>query len=81
MEPTIYVEKYTSTSGEAFYDRERSTQAPGDWRAFMVTFPLREPVREIEAATVAYPTEMSPYNDLMTPQEQEVRDKEKDKAN
>ncbi|HZS38881.1 MAG TPA: hypothetical protein VFF06_18740 [Polyangia bacterium] len=69
MEPTIYVEKFDPATGEVISD-----QLPGNWRAFMVTFPLREPVREIRAAQVAYPTKLSPYDGWMVPEERAARD-------
>jgi hypothetical protein len=74
MEPTIYVEKVDPITGQVVYDRETKVQVAGNWRAFMVTFPLREPVREIEAAEVAYPTDRCAYNDWMQDHEKERRD-------
>jgi hypothetical protein len=76
MEPTIYVEKVDAVTGEPINDRDADakSQRPGNWRAFMVTFPLREPVREIEAAEIAYPTDRCAYNDWMAKHEQERRD-------
>jgi hypothetical protein len=49
----------------------RSPRSP-----FMVTVPLREPVREIEPAEVAYPTDLCAYNDWMETHEQDRRDAE-----
>jgi hypothetical protein len=72
MEPTIYVEKYDPATGRVIDKAEHARS--GNWRAFMVTFPLREPVREVQAANVAYPTELSPYNDWMEPAEKAMRD-------
>jgi hypothetical protein len=78
MEPTIYVEKIDATTGEPIDDREVAAdrQRGGNWRAFMVTFPLREPVREIEAAEVAYPAELCAYTDWMRDDERARRDAE-----
>ena len=45
----------------------------GEWRAFMVTFPLRKPVQEFEAATVAFPTETSAFDHLVTDDERDLR--------
>jgi hypothetical protein len=70
MEPTIYIEKYDPESNAVLVD----DTTPGRWRAFMVTFPLRDPVREVKAAEVAYPVPHSPYNDLMTDGERQTRD-------
>lgn len=74
MEPTIYVEKIDPSTGEIIDDRMKDVQRPGNWRVFMVTFPLREPVREIEAASVAYPTQLCAYNDWLTQPEADLRD-------
>lgn len=80
MEPTIYVEKFDPSTGETINDRPEDQRAstdqlrPGNWRAVMVTFPLREPVREIEAAEVAYPTQLCTYNDWMDDDERTLRD-------
>jgi hypothetical protein len=82
MEPTIYVEKIDRATGAIINDRDAKLEdlRPGNWRAFMVTFPLREPVREIEAAEVAYPIELSPYNDWMEEHEKELRDTQPPKS-
>ncbi|MDB4954351.1 MAG: hypothetical protein JWO36_1920 [Myxococcales bacterium] len=61
IEPTVYVEKYSPETGKIIAD----DTTVGDWRAFMVTFPLREPVREVVVATVAYPIEASPFSEYM----------------
>jgi len=80
MEPTIYVEKFDPSTGESINDRPEDARAPtdqlrpGNWRAFMVTFPLREPVREIEAAEVAYPIPLCAYNEWMNDDERARRD-------
>jgi hypothetical protein len=77
MEPTIYLEKVDPLTGEIIGRLPGTADPrPGNWRAFMVTFPLREPVREVEAATLAYPVELSPYNDWMEQGEREARDAE-----
>lgn len=70
IEPTIYVEKFDRETGEIIAD----PSAVGSWRAFMVTFPLREPVHEVEVAEVAYPIETSPYATYMSPEETQARD-------
>ena len=74
MEPTIYVEKYDPKNGEVIDDKRSAELRSGKWRAFMVTFPLREPVREIRAATIALPVESSPYSAYMTDEERRLRD-------
>jgi hypothetical protein len=40
----------------------------------MVTFPLREPIRELKTAEVAYPIQLSPYSDWMNDDERAARD-------
>ncbi len=73
VEPTIYLEKYDPVTGEAIYDRN-NPQRPGNWRAFMITFPLREPVQELEVADMALPTDMCVYEYQMTDEERALRD-------
>lgn len=74
MEPTIYVEKFNPDTGEVIDDKGSGVLRPGKWRAFMITFPLRDPIREIRAATIALPVPNSPYSDYMTPEETALRD-------
>jgi len=69
IEPTVYIEKYEPSTGAIIDD----DQMEGHWRAFMVTFPLRETVRGVHVAEVAYPIPASPYSDWMTDQERDVR--------
>jgi len=71
IEPTVYVEKYDPSTGAVIPDK----QAKGDWRAFMVTFPLRETVRGVQVAKVAYPIPTSPYEHWMDETEREARDR------
>ncbi|MBU6321312.1 MAG: hypothetical protein KGI78_00440 [Patescibacteria group bacterium] len=73
MEPTIYVEKYDPKTGEAMNDK-KSERRPGAWRAFMVTFPLIDPVREVRSAEAAYPVARSPYDPMLTGDERHTRD-------
>jgi len=70
IEPTVYVEKYDPRTGVIIDD----DQVEGHWRAFMVTFPLRETVRGVHVAEVAYPIPTSPYDNWMMNQEREARD-------
>ncbi|HVT58916.1 MAG TPA: hypothetical protein VHR45_10990 [Thermoanaerobaculia bacterium] len=70
IEPTVYVEKYDRSTG-AVIDND---QVGGHWRAFMVTFPLREAVRGVHVAEVAYPISTSPYDNWLTDPEREARD-------
>jgi hypothetical protein len=74
LEPTIYVEKYDPKTGETIAD-ERA----GTWRAFMVTFPLCEPVREVVVATLAYPVPESPFDAYMSDDERSHRSTAKDR--
>jgi hypothetical protein len=74
IEPTIYVRKYDPVTGEVIErEKDDTGEKPGLWRAVMVTFPLREPVREIQWENIAYPTALTPYDDLMTEDEQQHR--------
>jgi hypothetical protein len=73
MEPTIYVEKYDRETGRAINDKI-GERKPGAWRAFMVTFPLIDPVREIRSADAAYPVAHSPYDPMLTEDERHTRD-------
>jgi hypothetical protein len=75
MEPTIYVEKYDPETGLIMPDKNDDRN--GNWRAFMVTFPLREPIREIESARIALPTELCAYDYQMTEEERTARSREK----
>lgn len=70
MEPTIYVEKFDPVTNEAI---PKGDERVGEWRAFMVTFPLRKPVQEFEVATVAFPTETSAFDHLVTDDERDLR--------
>jgi hypothetical protein len=70
IEPTVYVEKYDPITDAVIDD----TEVEGHWRAFMVTFPLREPVRGVHVAEVAYPIPTSPYDNWLTDPEREARD-------
>lgn len=72
LEPTVYLEKYDPKTDEIIPIKDEDT--PGHWRAFMVTFPFSEPVREVVVATVAYPIEESPFDAYMAPEEREHRD-------
>ncbi|HTC20991.1 MAG TPA: hypothetical protein VK859_09095, partial [bacterium] len=75
MEPTIYVEKYDPTTGKPINDKDKTgKRKPGAWRAFMVTFPLIDPVREVISAEAAYPVEHGPYNEMLTSDEKHARD-------
>lgn len=71
LEPTLYIEKFDPATGAPI---DRDDDRPGDYRAFMITFPLREPVRELETAIVAYPSDLSPYDDWMEAEERQFRD-------
>jgi len=79
MEPTLYVEKFDPKSGETIEDKE-SPSIPGNWRCFMITFPLREPVRELQPAEIALPIGRSPYDEWMTDEERTIRDQAEKQA-
>lgn len=72
MEPTVYVEK-VGADGAVIDDRAKP-EREGRFRAFMVTFPLHEPVHEVHAAEVAYPIEVSVYDPWVADAERLARD-------
>lgn len=72
IEPTVYIEKYDPSTGAVIAADQ--VEMEGHWRAFMVTFPLREPVRGVSVAEVAYPISASPYDSWMTDPERAARD-------
>jgi hypothetical protein len=72
IEPTIYVEKFDPKTGEVIVKNDKETT--GHWRAFMVIFPLRDAIRELRVAEVAYPIDESPYAHYMSPEEKSSRD-------
>jgi len=78
VETTIYLEKFDPKTNEIIQDKHLPDPArrPGQWRAFMVTFPLREPVREVTPADVAFPVAYSPFADWMTDEERAARDRQ-----
>jgi hypothetical protein len=73
IEPTVYVEKYDPSTGAVI---DSSDQGEGRWRAFMVTFPLRETVRTVHVAEVAYPISTCAYDSWLSESERNARDKE-----
>ena len=75
LEPTIYVEKFDPVTDKVIEKDTRADGRPGSWRAVMVTFPLRDAVREVRMGIAAFPTALSPYDDLMNEDEQAQRDK------
>ena len=79
MEPTIYIEKYDPQTGNVIDDKDADEQKPGKWRAHMITFPLRERISEVRAATKALPIERSPFSAYMTENERRERDEDEDK--
>jgi hypothetical protein len=74
MEPTLYVEKFDPGSGDTIEDKDNPS-IPGSWRCFMVTFPLREPIRELQAAEIALPIGLSTYDAWVSPEERVIRDR------
>jgi hypothetical protein len=76
MEPTIYIEKYDPQTGNVIDDKGDAEKKSGKWRAHMITFPLRERISEVRAATKALPIDRSPYSSFMTEEEKLERDAE-----
>lgn len=73
MEPTIYVEKFDPLTGEII---PKAEEREGAWRAFMVTFPLRQLVQEFEVATIALPTDTSAFDSWLSDDERDQRAEE-----
>jgi hypothetical protein len=71
LEPQVHVRKISADSGEWIDDKDqvRSRRVPGNWVAHSVVFPLVDPIREVRAAELAYPVELSPYSELMDDEE------------
>ncbi|MFP2897994.1 hypothetical protein [Corallococcus sp. 4LFB] len=74
LEPQVNMEKFDPRTGRLINDKssEPAARQRGNWRAFMVTLPLVEPVRELEPGDTTFPIETSPYSELMTVEEREV---------
>jgi hypothetical protein len=72
LEPQIHMEKYDLATGEAFFDKDEAQQRPGDWRAYMMTLPLLEPVRELQAGLASLPNERNVHRSLMTDEEEDL---------
>lgn len=70
LEPQIHMEKVDPSTGEVIYDKDAAHQQPGNWRAYMVTLPLVEPVREIRAGLASLPNERSVHRSLMNAEEE-----------
>lgn len=79
LEPAVYVEKLDPKTRRAIYDRSATVEkrCPGNWRTFMITFPLLEPVREVHPANIAFPNELCAYDYQMEQDERDIRDKQK----
>jgi hypothetical protein len=72
LEPQIHLEKYHPATGEVIFDKDQAVLRPGNWRAYMVTLPLLEPVRELQPGATSLPNERSVHRGLMTPEEEEL---------
>jgi hypothetical protein len=72
LEPQIHMEKYDATTGEIIFDKREVLKIVGRWRAYMVTLPLSNPVRELQQGQASYPNERSVYTREMTEEERQV---------
>lgn len=68
------MEKVTPATGEVIFDKRSSDPVPGYWRPYMVTFPLIEPVRELQEGLASYPNERRVYRriGLMTEEDERL---------
>lgn len=69
LEPQIHMEKFDPATGEAFFDKPEPVKRSGNWRPYMLTLPLVEAIREIQAGLATYPNERSPYAAHMNDEE------------
>lgn len=72
LEPQIHMEKFDPSTGEVIFDKQSAQRRVGRWRPYMVTLPLIEPVRELQAGVASYPNERSVYSTLMTEEERSL---------
>jgi hypothetical protein len=72
LEPQIHMEKINPETGEVVFDKRETDQISGNWRPYMVTLPLLEPVRELQEGLASYPNARSAYRRLMSSEEEEI---------
>ena len=72
LEPQIHMEKINPDTGEVVFDKGAAIPIAGNWRPYMVTLPLLEPVRELQEGLASYPNARSAYRRLMSDEEQEL---------
>jgi hypothetical protein len=72
LEPQIHMEKYDPDTGAVIFDKRETTKFVGKWRAYMVTLPLLNPVRELQQGQASYPNARSVYTSLMTDEERQT---------
>lgn len=72
LEPQINMRKFDKHTGEIIDDKRQdghivpaADRRPGNWRAEMVTLPLRAAVRELQAGESTFPVQHSPFADYM----------------
>lgn len=76
LEPQVNMRKYNPVTGEYIDDKRvdgvplrKHERRAGHWRAEMVTLPLVEPVRELQAGEATFPVAHSPFADLLSMEE------------
>lgn len=70
LEPQIHLDKYDPETGEVFFDKDASDRRPGNWRVRMITLPLVERVRELQAGVASLPNQRNVHRPLMTEEEE-----------
>jgi hypothetical protein len=73
LEPQINMRKYDPSTGEPINDKridgelaDKRDRRVGNWRAEMVTLPLVDAVRELQAGEATYPVAHSPFSREMS---------------
>ena len=74
MESMLYLEQFDPQSVKTIEDKNYPS-IPGNWHCFIVTFPLRELIREPQAAEIALPIGLSAYDQWLTKEERAICDR------
>jgi len=69
LEPQIHMEKYDPETGQVTFDKGRPDKVVGNWRAYMLTLPLSEPVRELRQGVSTLPNDRSVHVPLLSEDE------------
>lgn len=78
LEPQVNMRKFDATTGKFIDDKKvnghlmpAAERRPGNWRAEMVTLPLVNPIRELQAGRTTHPVPHSPFAKYLTQEEVE----------